>query len=431
MSKSLEPKKIYLSFFLLLSAFGPIIVQKLNLRFDQFFIYSSFIFLIIKFPKSTFTLNKNVLLFTSPFFLVAIYSLAISSLNIDQRSIKSILSGFENFIQPAVLFLLLNFFYFQLNKSEIIKNLHLIFETLVLLLCLHSLFMILSVYYDYSNFYNLFKPSQSFVKNTTHLVRHSGVFDQPVESGLIYSMALILWLYLFTLKHKIKIKTSVSIFEMTKLFLIVSGGLISISKTFLFVGSPLFFIICLFFYKPKEEILQFAAIFSFSIFFLLSLASWPGSSMFLGYFTPKNYSLDTTISILSGSRYNLIMSSDNVTTLQSSVLDNFINIYQKHFFGEGITKYMAFDNGLLEFFSYAGLLGILSFFYLLFLIFYTTWRLHLVDKKMAIYILAISVLIVIANLGSPVFTLNRVSIPIWIIFFTISTYLDKLDLESK
>lgn len=429
MQKLLELKKIPLLFFLLLSAFGPIIVQKLNLRLDQFFIYSSFIFLIIKSPKSTFAFNRNLLLFTTPFVFMAIYSTVISIINLDQTSIKNILSGLENFIQPAVLFLILNFLYLQQNKSEIIKNLHLIFDTLVLLLCLNSLFMILSVYYDYSNIYNLFKPNQAFVKDTTHLVRQSGIFDQPVESGLIYSIALILWLYLSALKYKIK--TSVSIFEMTKLFLIVSGGLISISKTFLFVGSPLFFLMCLFFSKSKGKILQFAAIFSFSIFFLLSVAPWPGSSMFLGYFTPKNYTTDSALSILSGSRYNLSASSGNGITFQSGILDNSVDIYQKHFFGKGITKYMALDNGLLEFFSYAGLLGVLSFLYLIFLIFFTTRRLHHIDKKMAIYIFAISVLIVVANLGSPVFTMNRVSIPIWITFFTISTYLDKLDSEIK
>ncbi len=342
---------------------------------------------------------------------------------------KNILSGFENFIQPAVLFLILNFLYLQQNKSEISKNLHLIFDTLILLLCLNSLFMILSIYYDYSSIYNLFKPSQSFVRNTTHLVRQSGIFDQPVESGLIYSLVLILWLYLFALKSKIK--TSMSIFEMTKLFLIISGGLISISKTFLFVGSSLFFMMCFFFYEPKRNILQFAAIFSFSIFFLLSFAPWPGRSMFLGYFTPKNYTQDSTISILSGSRYNLNSSSDTEVTFQSGVFDNFAEIFYKHFFGQGITKSMSLDNGLLEFYSCAGLFGLLSFFYLISLIFYVTWRLHLVDKKMSIYIFAICVLIVVANLGSPVFTLNRVSIPIWITFFTISTYLDKMDSENK
>lgn len=429
MHKFFTLKKSSLLFFLLLSAFGPIIVPKLNLRLDQFFIYSSFIFLIIKFQKSIFAFNRNLLHFTSPFIFMAIYSLIISIINLDLTSIKNILSGFENFIQPAVLFLILNFLYLQQNKSEIIKNLHLILNALILLLCLNSLFMILSIYCDFSSIYNLFKPSQSFVKNTTQLVRQSGIFDQPVESGFIYSIALIIWLYLFALISKIK--TSRSIFEMTKLFLIVSGGLISISKTFLFVGSFLFFIICFFCYKPKKNILQFAAIFSFSIFFLLSFVPWPGTSMFLGYFTPRNYTQNSTVTILSGSRYNLNMSSDTEITIQSGIFDNFAEIYSKYFFGQGITKSMAFDNGLLEFFSCAGLFGLLSFFYLISLIFYVTWRLHLVDKKMSIYMFAICVLIVVANLGSPVFTFNRVSIPIWITFFTISTYLDKMDSENK
>ena len=218
---------------------------------------------------------------------------------------------------------------------------------------------------------------------------------------------------------------------MSKLFLIVSGGFISISKTFLFVGSPLFFMLCLLACKLKRNLLRFAAIFYFSIFFLLSFAPWPGSSMFLGYFTLKNYTQDTALSIVSGSRYELNITSNNEVALKSGVLNNFTNIYDNHFFGNGIKKSMAFDNGLLEFFSYAGIFGLLSFFYLIFLIFYITWRLHLVDKKMSIYIFAICILMVVANLGSPVFTLNRVSIPIWIMFFTISTYLDKLNSEIK
>lgn len=422
-------KKNLLLFFLLLSVFGPIIYTKLNLRLDQCFIYSTFIFLVINFPKRTFVFSKNLLVFTSPFIFIAFYSLVISIININLTSINNILSGFENFIQPAVLFIILNFLFLHQNKSEIIKNLHFIFNVLILLLCLNSLFMIFSIYYDSSSIYNLFKPSQSIVKNTTHLVRQSGVFDQPVESGLIYSTTLILWLYLFALKSRFK--TSKSIFEMTKLFLIFSGGLISISKTFLFVGSTFFFIICLYFYKSKKYIIEFATIFSFSIFFLLTIAPWPGRSMLLGYFTPKSYSPETAVNILSGSRYNINLSSGHGFAVQSGILDNARVIYHKYFFGQGFTKSMALDNGLLEFFSSAGLLGLLSFSYLIFLIFFIAWRLHLVDKNMSIYIFAICILLTIANLGSPVFTLNRVSIPIWITFFTISTFLDKLDSEIK
>ena len=168
----------------------------------------------------------------------------IQNFNLDNT--YKLMSAMENFIQPVALVIIIFFVAKPLNRLERLSLLRIASITIILMLCLNSILSILTIFYDTWPFLQYFTMAGKYLENSIGNVevihvsqlstsggRYSGVFSQPAEAGLAYSIAIIVWVYLATTCKRI---TSIG---WLSLGIIIIGGSLTISKTFILGGFPL------------------------------------------------------------------------------------------------------------------------------------------------------------------------------------------------
>tara|TARA_B100001989_G_C24397161_1_gene392261 strand:- start:177 stop:743 length:567 start_codon:yes stop_codon:yes gene_type:complete len=96
--------------------------------------------------------------------------------------------------------------------------------------------------------------------------RSAGVFNQPIDGGVAYSIAMLVWLYLF---DKLKNKNSIQFFFILPILLV--GSLLVGSKVSQFLGIifSLFYLVSL--GKVLHLLLNYKAVMAFTILFLIGL----------------------------------------------------------------------------------------------------------------------------------------------------------------
>lgn len=78
--------------------------------------------------------------------------------------------------------------------------------------------------------FRLFGEAESVADRAEQLGRYSGIFNQPAEAGVLYSVAVLAALYLYQRQ----------VGRLTVVLLLLSvGGVLSVSKIFLLVGAPI------------------------------------------------------------------------------------------------------------------------------------------------------------------------------------------------
>ena len=100
----------------------------------------------------------------------------------------------------------------------------------------------------------------------------------------------------------------------------------------------------------------------------------------------------------------------------SSQPEMFMEIVQKSpLIGIGYGSVITTDMGYLEIFSMSGLLGLLSYLMIFFIIFYKSLNFPDTHKKEKLLLFFMWIILLFSTLGGSAITANRVSIFIWII----------------
>lgn len=207
--------------------------------------------------------------------------------------------------------------------------------------------------------------------------RYLGVFNQPMEAGLAYGVMFI------ALTNRAKNFRKAFTFICSTLVLI--GGILSLSKVFFlafFIGAGVVV------WRNKR----------------LFVPSLILSSAGVWWLAGRGYVLD--LIVLTAGRF----SAD-----QGGTLVRLVEYVAKEslWFGTGLPHLgAALDSGYMEYFVYGGLTGLSLFFALQLAILYLAMRAPRSNRKIAI---GLTVFAVVANLGAPVFTLNRASIIFWVV----------------
>jgi hypothetical protein len=226
--------------------------------------------------------------------------------------------------------------------------------------------------------------------------RFTGLFNQPLEAGIFFSVALFALLYLCKVRPKARVFNSVG------LAAILLGGLLSLSKNFTLLGLAL----ALAFAVSIRLMSMRAALF-------LCAAAAAGIVALILEFNPTY--ADSLINLFDEGGLLLALTAGRLGSADTEVAQLFAQLWgQGHWvFGRGLGSQLPLDNGYLEFFYQGGILslgGYLMFLSALGLRATRQWR--RIEGKLALFLL---LFIVGASFGGPVVSANRASVALMLL----------------
>lgn len=409
MNKSLTFPPQHLIYFLIFTAFGPYVIS--GIRLGQLAVYFLAIFLLLlnrirlKREESVLAiLITSTLLFFIPFFGLVSGDNSISN--------TLIISQIENYLTPIVVFIIALSLLRHKNQVGIDEVMNTCIKIFLVLLCLNSIF---SVYlFSSSNEYLLTmftgtrevtfgSQSQQFAGETAASLalsagRIPGVFTQVFEAGTAYSFGLVCFSYIRTIEPK-KITRNLII-----LLMILVGGTLTFSKVFFLIGSlaTIYFLGITRLIKILIIIFPILAV-TLIYFPELEIAGIPFGQGFASITRLFVATGGISIEVLTSGRFGP----------QSDITRGMLDVFAASpIFGLGFGSIETSDFSLYEVISIGGMLALLTYLFLFFLfIFFAAVQKAKIDRK---FFLAIIFIAMIASLGGPIITANRIAIIFWI-----------------
>ncbi|MDF0727064.1 hypothetical protein PY093_10075 [Cytobacillus sp. S13-E01] len=405
---------------ILISAFAPYVSPTSGIKGDNIVIYSLAIIAVgVLLIRQKFSVNKNLLIIFLIWLSVFIYLSTRTLLGGGYIDEYSLIAEIKNFSQPlAIMLIFLVFIYSdKIESIEIfLKKASLV---LISLLSINTLWIFIDISFDLSYINQYFVRGVAL--NAAGNNRFSGVFNQPMEAGIAYSIGLFSWMYVVSKKY-----INVNFKYVLMLILLFIGGLVSVSKIFIFGGILLFIINIIFekksLMKLKKLLLWIPILLPFLIIYLSN--NWQGISYLNRLFTIENYREQGFLYLLSAGRYG------GNSSQQRGLLDM---IWETSpMIGQGMGSQMIYDSAVFHFFSSGGLIALSM--YLLLLTYLLIVSLHcFVHKKSrseTIFFFNIVLLIILATFGAPVLTVNRASVVVWVFISLLLWYINKKSIKE-
>ena len=278
-------KKYLFSILFLLALTGLYPVTTIGVRLDHLIVYSLFFLYVLGFiflnKKILFNFNHiNIIIF---FFLILIIGSYSSLSNIAVNNNYTFISQIENYLQPIILIVLTFFILYSVSTKY--DSLELSINVMYLFLyfmCLNTLLAIVMLYFGIGIYVNyiggpLDEYGLNVISRSLPAGRSAGFFNQPIDGGVAYSIAMLIWFYLFD-----KLREKNNRFFYFILPVIILGGILCGSKVSQFLGFILsfFYLICL--GKTFEFLFNIKLIFSIILIILvvfLGIQMWSGEVM--------------------------------------------------------------------------------------------------------------------------------------------------------
>jgi hypothetical protein len=379
--KDSKPLALY---FILIASMGPYVYKNFGIRTDHVIVYSIFLLFLIK--------NKKISLASLQIFILliigSILPLVGEYLMDFESNIFQILSGMDNHIIFAITFYITSTIFIKENSQDMFYKITLFY---INILCINSLITLISSVVDISEYLNIFHNTtienidygiESVSMASSKMNRFSGIFDQPLESGFAYSLGLISLIYIFK-------KMNLPSFQFYMyVLLLVMGGILSISKVFIYGGLLLAVIFYLILIKNLFLLIYISApIIILSTLLLINSGGYD--------FFDRLLNVDNLFENLIFGRYDS----------ESDILANSYLIFHNNlFFGIGYSGRSIFDSGFYQYFYQGGLLQILL---QMFILFYFLKLALYVKKDLFLYIFIIFILQLLTLLGGPTILANR------------------------
>lgn len=225
--------------------------------------------------------------------------------------------------------------------------------------------------------------------------RFSGIFNQPAEAGLFYSLAALSAIAVY-INSPFKIWPA--------LVVITIGGMLTVSKVFLFVGLPLALVYLFTRGSLTQRLarLTAVAVLAVGIFSAPFIQTWSGLEYLLRF---ADAGEESVLELFTAGRWNE----------GSTLLGVFEYIYHSSpLVGVGFQGLdVPYDSAWAEIAVFTGLFGVgLMIVVYLSLVFYSV---VLKDSAAKAYGLMLSVVLIGASFGISSLTLNRVSVLIWVV----------------
>lgn len=404
-----------LPYLILISAFGVYVVP--GVRMEHLIIYPSVALFII---YALLTMKKMI---TNYFFIFLIWvvflAITLTVTRFNNGESFNILGDVESFITPMLLMILFLFISGNQNKVTVEETLIKSSKTLIVMLVFNTIFIIYSMFNDVTQLGAMFWGGESTVAHAAMTNgRYSGVFNQPMEAGVAYSIGLLAWLYLSE-----KINTSTFKYTLS-LFLMVIGGLVTVSKVFIFGGLGLFFLGALINKSLRKRIIKLmirTLIIAVPGFFLV-FRTWSGLEYLLRFTTPT----EGFLTMVTAGRFGE----------ESQQASLFSEVWSENpIFGRGFGVTEIYDSEFFRFFAIGGTTGLILYGIIIVILIYAgikSIKINRFKEESKLFILLI-VLIIGTGIGAPTLTLNRSSVILWVFIGLLFQYFyyQKTEVKQK
>ncbi len=397
---------IVIIILLIIASFGPYLSSK-GIRTEHVVIYllMPFACLVLFKREKTLLSYKYIFGIFLTLVLILVWVLTVTFFTGQHISTYKLIADIENYLQPIAVIVIVAAFVKNFSLNSLCNLLYRASNVLIILLSLNAILAIIASVTDIYNYLYLFYGSyeDSVAYLSMQMGRYNGIFNQPFESGLTYSMGIILWAYQITQKQK------PSTIDYVLIVLLLVGGSLSVSKVFLLGGIPLFLI----FLIITKQLKVFFNWMGLIILIPLSVAAWSFITQWSGYnfmmrlfsYGSANMNVNDYIYLYTAGRFG---GDTTVKTIWTYVANESL------FHGLGFASITgAIDNGYLLYFAQGGIVALLLFLLSLFILGRLSLRNYAnVEGKLLTIIL---LLIIGASMGAPVYTINRFSTILWTI----------------
>jgi hypothetical protein len=401
-------------------------ISSFGIRLEHFLIYPLFVIsILIKSRKKT-ILNRTPDLFSIAFLWSAmlLWFIFVTLIHIGQyKNYTSIFATIDNFLIPVCMIVVLTTILTDYSILDLIETLRRVILTLLIILLINSTLIIIHMIFDISFFFNLFLPLSNNLTESTvwsrslNMGRYIGIFSTPFESGIVYSLGMFSWIYLFKKQAK-------NLFSYILLLGLFMGGILSVSKAFI-LAIPLFL---LFYFRHNKIRLVLNGRVLLYVFSLIPLililqkkiiVQWEGLSYFLRLFNLKS---NNFISLFTGGR--LGFEETGVKTTLFKVFE------EVPLHGFGMANRTTVDMAYLEIMWIGGIIGLVFYIGVLGIVLYSTLK----NRKITLestYLNFLSLYVIFVSLGAPVLTKNKFSTIYWMILTLIFMINSKQRIVSK
>lgn len=399
---------------------GPYILPNAGIRVEHMVLYGLTFFYIINNGVEFLAGNKpqHIYVFLIIFFfLISIYIFRTVFSGFNPEIFK-VLADLDNYLQPVLLILVTSYTLRRLSIEETYEVLTSIFKTAIILMSINAFLAITSIFYGtwFMAYFNTSGAVEEGALTVYDLAagggRFTGIFNQPVESGIAYGQVLLLSVLMFTLKTKAKVVIFSKKFIAIGLSLVLIGGILSVSKVFFPLAAVIAFVILsIYFWNRLRTI--FAALFLIgTVIFIamtLFLSQWAGADYFLRLiFIASDIDL---ISLYTSDRFG------GAGTTNSLIQGHFSN--PDLIFGYGLGSIQTPDNAYLEVLYFGGYPGILVYASIFISFLFFAVKYYRVNKVLCTYLIAFTFFILLAAIGIPIFGVNRSNFYLLIPFITV------------
>jgi hypothetical protein len=397
---------------LILSAFGPYLSLRLPIRTEHVYV-----FLLMVIGTAKLLLQKGVgpnSREDAPFYIlyvsIGVWTIFGTLMNIgNYDTFRKMISYFVNYLEPLAIVVCFMAFYRHEDLSFVKKSLFSTADLIILLLCVNTFFALASLVV---NTYPLMKHFVGPADATGSTVwlraiengRFTGIFDQPINSGISYSFGMLLWAYLVKKRKAIRAR------DVLALFLLFLGGTLSVSKAFILGGVPIFYI---YLFSQRRLVHTVARITPYlivaSVLMISLLAVWRGRDYLLRFLSPGS----DVIGFITGSRFG--GSSGTVTAMMTHVLQ------ASPLYGFGFGSTETLDSAYSEYLYQGGIVGLILYLCLLVWMGRSAlkWRKQSDEGMLLLFIVIFTIG---AGLGGPILDAGRFRVLYWSIFLLLTQY---------
>jgi hypothetical protein len=258
-----------------------------------------------------------------------------------------------------------------------------------------ALIAISSVFFDISDFLYLYVKSEedSVWSQASAVGRFTGLFNQPLEAGIFYSVSLLALIYLMSIKWW---RPSGRVLF---LGLILVGGSLSISKNFVVLGvlTSLIYSVSISLISTRSAVILLGAM-------VAAVSSWLMLS-------DDNYS-NSFIQLYSDGGFLMALTAGRLGSGDTEVAQLWSQLFSsgKWIGGAGLGSHLPLDNGYLEYFYQGGIFSVGCYLLAVFsVLIYSIVNWSINESKLLFFL---GIFVVLSSLGGPAITANRANVPL-------------------
>lgn len=390
---------------LVASAFGPYLLPEAGLRLDHVVIYGFFLILFsaAAVPGSSIRAPGALIAIMALLAAIVLWTTVVTVFGGHAKlSWNSIMASSDNFLQPMAVVGVMALVTAGVPKLELSRSLKNVSISICLLLSVNSILAACQLVWDTWPVARYFLRSLEEQTVWEHAVvqgRYSGIFDQPFENGLAYSIGLMSWIYFSN--------NSSSKWQWLLLPLLVIGGVLSASKVFLLGGAPAATLYFVFSRdsRPALYIQVALGLIGAAVAVESILGEWIGISFFSILVDPSFTHRDL-LGLYTAGRFGR----------EGWILTQFAYVWNLDVLcGFGFGTAVVFDNAYLEFFWQAGVMGLIIYLAIIGTILWAGILGVSRNEPIGFMIVLFCAMIVGIGFGGPVLTVNRSSILLWVV----------------